>query len=77
MQSWPEWDPGLLVDETVTMVVQVNGKVRDRVEVPADISDENAVEAAMAAERVQSWTEGKSVRKVIARPPKLVNIVVA
>jgi len=77
VQSWPEWDPGLLVDETVTMVVQVNGKVRDRVEVPADISDENAVEAAMAAERVQSWTEGKSVRKVIARPPKLVNIVVA
>jgi len=77
VQAWPQWDPDLLVEDMVTMVVQVNGKVRDRVEVPADISEERAVDAALAAARVQSWTEGKSVRKVIARPPKLVNIVVA
>jgi leucyl-tRNA synthetase len=77
LQSWPEWDSDLLVEETVTMVVQVNGKVRDRVDVPADISEDDAIEVALAAERVQSWTEGKTVRKVIARPPKLVNIVVA
>jgi leucyl-tRNA synthetase len=77
VQPWPEWDAELLVDETVTMVVQVNGKVRDRIEVPTDISEDAAVEAALAAERVQAWTEGKTVRKVIARPPKLVNIVVA
>jgi leucyl-tRNA synthetase len=76
-QSWPQWDPDLLVDETVTMVVQVNGKVRDRVEVSTDISEGDAIELALAAERVRSWTEGKTVRKVIARPPKLVNIVVA
>jgi leucyl-tRNA synthetase len=57
--------------------VQVNGKVRDRVEVPADISESEAIDVALAAERVRSWTEGKTVRKVIARPPKLVNIVVA
>ena len=77
LQSWPEWDPDLLVEETVTMVIQVNGKVRDRVEVPADISEEDAIEVALAGERVQSWTADKTVRKVISRPPKLVNIVVA
>ena len=77
VQSWPQWDPELLVDETVTMVVQVNGKVRDRVEVATDISEDDAIEVALAAERVRSWTEGKTVRKVIARQPKLVNIVVA
>ncbi len=77
LESWPQWDPGLLVEETVTMVVQVNGKVRDRVDIPPDISEDDAIEAALAAERIQSWTEGKTVRKVIARPPKLVNIVVA
>ncbi len=76
LQSWPQWDPALLIDETVTMVVQVNGKVRDRIDVPADISEEDAIEAALAAERVRSWTEGKAVRKLIARPPRLVNIVV-
>jgi leucyl-tRNA synthetase len=77
LQSWPQWDPELLIEESVTMVIQVNGKVRDRVEVSADITEEAAIEAALAAERVQTWTEGKTVRKVIARPPKLVNIVVA
>ena len=77
VQSWPQPDAELLVDDTVTMVVQVNGKVRDRVEVPADISEDDAIEVALATERVLAWTEDKTVRKVIARPPKLVNIVVA
>ena len=58
------------------MVVQINGKVRDRIEVPASIDEEGAAEAALAAEKVQSWLEEGEVRKVIARPPKLVNIVV-
>jgi leucyl-tRNA synthetase len=76
LQSWPEADPALLVEESVTMVVQVNGKVRDRVEVSPGISEEEAIEAALAAQRVKVWVEGKEVRKVIARQPKLVNIVV-
>jgi leucyl-tRNA synthetase len=58
------------------MVIQVNGKVRDRLDVPAAISAEEAETAALAAEKVQSWLEQGEVRKVIARPPKLVNIVV-
>ena len=77
LQPWPEADPEAARDETTTLVVQVNGKVRDRVDVPVDISEEAAVEMAMAAERIQQWLEQGEVRKVIARPPKLVNIVVA
>lgn len=75
-QPWPAWDPDLVAEETVTMVVQVNGKVRDRLEVPADIGEEAAREAALASEKIARWTEGEEVRTVIARPPKLVNIVV-
>ena len=73
-QAWPQADPAELVDDTVTMVVQVKGKVRDRLEVAADISEEAAVELALASEKVRSWLDGPP-RKVIARPPQLVNIV--
>ncbi len=76
LQSWPEADADVAREDTVTMVIQVNGKVRDRVEVAADVSEDAAVEAALGAERIQSWLEQGEVRKVIARPPKLVNIVV-
>ena len=58
------------------MVVQVNGKVRDRVEVAADISDEDAEAAALARDRIQEWLEDGEVAKVITRAPNLVNIVV-
>jgi leucyl-tRNA synthetase len=76
LESWPEADPELAREDTVTMVIQINGKVRDRIEVAADVSEEDATEAALGAERIQSWLEQGEVRKVIARPPKLVNIVV-
>ncbi len=75
-ESWPTPDPALLVDETVTMVIQVNGKVRDRIEVLADIGDAEAEERAMASPKVQGWLEGKQLRKVIVRAPNLVNLVV-
>jgi leucyl-tRNA synthetase len=74
--SWPEADPEVARDETVTLVIQVNGKVRDRLEVAADISAEEAEAAALASERIAEWLSKGEVRKVIARPPKLVNIVV-
>jgi leucyl-tRNA synthetase len=77
IQAWPEADPEVAAEETVTLVVQVNGKVRDRVQVAPDITEEAAVEAAMSAERVQEWLTGGEVRTVIARPPNLVNIVVS
>ncbi len=75
-ESWPEWDPELAKEETVTLVIQVNGKVRDRLEVSADISSEQATEAAMSSEKIQSWIDGQEVKRVISRPPNLVNLVV-
>ncbi|HEX9643148.1 MAG TPA: class I tRNA ligase family protein [Acidimicrobiia bacterium] len=76
LEAWPEADPELAAEETVTMVVQVNGKVRDRVEVPAGIDEATARQMALAAERVQSWLADGEVRNVVVRPPSLVNIVV-
>ena len=76
-ESWPEYDPALGVDSTMTMVVQVNGKVRDRIEVPADIDEATAQARAMDSEKIQGWIDGKEIRKVITVPPKLVNIVVS
>jgi leucyl-tRNA synthetase len=76
LEPWPTWDEELLVPTTVTMVVQVNGKVRDRVEVPADISPNDAEALALGLERVLAWIDGAPVRKVIARPPNLINFVV-
>ena len=76
LEAWPEFDPAKLVDDTVTMVIQVNGKVRDRVEVPADL-DEAAAEAfALASDKVLAALAGGEPRKVIVRVPKLVNVVV-
>ncbi len=73
---WPEVDESALTRDTIELVVQVNGKLRARIEVPAD-ADKAAAEAeAFAAENVQRHTEGKTVRKVIVVPGKLVNIVV-
>ncbi|MGK2929669.1 MAG: hypothetical protein ACSLFO_08855, partial [Acidimicrobiales bacterium] len=66
--------PDMVTVESVTMVVQVNGKVRDRLEVSPDISEDEARVLALASEPVQSRLDGEP-RKVIVRPPKLVNIV--
>ena len=75
-EPWPTADEAKLVLETVTMVVQVNGKVRDRIEVAADIAEAEAEALALASERVQGYLDGGEPRRVIARLPKLVNVVV-
>jgi len=76
LRSWPVADPALLVEETVTMVVQVNGKVRDRIEVAPDVSDAAAEALALASAPVVEALAGGPPRRVIVRPPKLVNVVV-
>jgi leucyl-tRNA synthetase len=76
VSSWPAYDPALAVDDTVTMVVQVNGKVRDKIEVPADISAAEAEATARGSERVARALDGREVAKTIVRAPKLVNLVV-
>ena len=77
LAGWPEVDQRLLVQESVTCVVQVAGKVRHRVEVPVDISEEELIELALAAEPVRRALAGRQVRQVIVRPPRLVNVVPA
>ena len=72
--SWPTADPAKLVDDTVTMVVQVNGKVRDRIEVPADISEPDAEALALASSKIAALVTG-TPRKIINRAPNLINIV--
>ena len=75
-EAFPVADPALLVDATVTCVVQVRGKVRDRLEVPSDITEDALRELALASPKVQASLEN-GVRTVIVRPPKLVNVVPA
>jgi leucyl-tRNA synthetase len=74
--GWPEVDPTLLVEESVTAVVQIQGKVRARLEVAPDISEADLEELAMADPGVVRAIDGRPVRKVVVRAPKLVNVVV-
>jgi leucyl-tRNA synthetase len=74
--AWPEADESQLVRETFELVVQVNGKVRDRFEVDAGLSEDELVEMALASERVQAHLDGNEPRKTIFVPKKLVNFVV-
>jgi leucyl-tRNA synthetase len=74
-EAFPAADPEYLVEETVTCVVQVAGKVRDRLEVSPAADEDELRELALASEAVQRVLDGRPVRKVIVRPPKLVNVV--
>ena len=73
---WPIYDPEALKREEVTIVVQVNGKVRSRIQLPVDTANKDVEETVLADERIQKYVEGKAVRKLIVVPNRLVNIVV-
>ncbi len=75
--SWPAADPALLVQDTVTCVVQVDGKVRDRLEVAAAVTEDELRELALAAPGAERALAGRGIKTVIVRAPKLVNIVSA
>jgi leucyl-tRNA synthetase len=74
--GWPAVDEALLVEESVTAIVQIQGKVKARLEVPPDISEADLEQLAMADPGVVKAIDGRPVRKVIVRAPKLVNVVV-
>ncbi|MDQ3957982.1 MAG: class I tRNA ligase family protein, partial [Actinomycetota bacterium] len=74
-EAWPPSDPELAAEEEVTMVVQVNGKVRDTVTVPADVSEERMLELALASEKVAAHLGGREPAKVICKPPKMISLV--
>ena len=75
-QSWPKVDEAAAKEDSIEIPVQVNGKVRDRVVVPADASEEEIKSAALASEPVQKYLEGKEPRKVIVANRRLVNVVI-
>jgi leucyl-tRNA synthetase len=74
-QSWPNWDENIAKEETITLVVQVNGKVRDKIEVAADSPEETLRQIALESDKIQKWLEGETPRKVIVVKGRLVNIV--
>src|SRR5207249_6393290 len=75
MHAWPEWDEALAREEEVVLVVQVDGKVRDRVTVPADADEAACLEAARSSERVRRYLGGAGEVRAVVRPPRLVNFV--
>jgi leucyl-tRNA synthetase len=74
-RSWPEWDQALAADEVFTLVVQVNGRLRDRIDLPVSATEDEAREAALSSQRVTPHIEGKQIARVIYVPTKLINIV--
>ncbi len=75
-QSFPSWDEKLVAEEQITLVIQVNGKLRDRVEAPVSITESEAKELALSRERVKAHTNSKEIKDIIYVPGRLVNIVV-
>ena len=76
VDHWPEWDDALIADEVMTIIVQVNGKLRAKLELAKDSAEEDAKQAALADENVQKHLAGAEPKKVIYIPGKLVSIVV-
>ncbi len=76
LEPWPKYNPEFAKTEEVTLVVQVNGKVRDKITVPADISEDDMKKTALESERVLAHIDGKDVKNIFVVPGKLVNIVI-
>ena len=75
-RKWPEWDEKALVRDETEIVIQLNGKIKEKIIVPSGMDREKTVDAAMKNEKVEALLAGRSAVKVIAVPGKLVNIVV-
>jgi leucyl-tRNA synthetase len=75
-QPWPEFSLELAKEEEITLVVQVNGKVRERLTVPASITEDEAKKLVLANERVKSFTQGKEPANIVYVPGRLINLVV-
>jgi leucyl-tRNA synthetase len=75
LAGWPAVDPKLLEEDAVTAILQINGKIKDRIEVAPDISDGDLEKLAMANPEIAAAIAGQTINKIITRAPKLVNIV--
>ena len=76
-QPWPKFDPALLVESTIELPIQVNGKLRDLISFPADATPAEIEKLALASEKLKPFLEGKTIKKIIVVPKKVVNIAVA
>jgi len=76
LEKWPEPNPEFLKEETITLIIQVNGKVRDKIKVKADISEKEAKELAISQEKIKNWIGDKEIKKVVFIPGKLINVVI-
>lgn len=74
-QKWPKYDEKMIKEKMITLIIQINGKLRDKIEVEADISEEKAKNLTLMREKVKRWIGGKEIKKVIFIPRKLINIV--
>jgi len=77
LEKWPRYDKKIIEEETVTIVVQINGKVRDEFVFEVNASEERAKELALSRERVKKWIGGKEIKKVIYVPKKIINFVIS
>ena len=77
IEPWPAYDEALLIEDEIEIVLQVNGKVRDKIIVKKEATKEEVEAAARASSKIAEWTAGKEITKVVVVPGKLVNIVVA
>ncbi|MEK7124421.1 MAG: class I tRNA ligase family protein, partial [Patescibacteria group bacterium] len=75
-QKWPNYDEKSLKQEKILLIVQINGKIRDKIEIPADISQSQAEKLAMKSEKIKGWISGKKINKIVFVPDKLINIVI-
>ncbi len=75
-EKWPKYKKELIKEAVITFIIQVNGKVRDKILTEAGISEEKARELAISQEKVKKWTEGKEIKKAVFIPGKLINFVV-
>ena len=75
-ESWPQADKSKIQSDTVTLVVQINGKLKDRIEVASDLSEEEIQDLALASERIKELLNSQKPKRIIVRPPALINIVV-
>jgi len=76
LEKWPQYDPKLIKEDFISLVIQVNGRVKGSVEAKADITQAEAEELAISQEKIKNWVEGKEIKKVIFVPGKLINIVI-
>jgi leucyl-tRNA synthetase len=75
-QSWPVYDKNMVREDKVILIIQINGKIRDKVEVDKDVSEEEVKRLTLESESVKKWTAGKEIKKIIFVPKKLINIVI-